>query len=444
MGEDPMSEFFRNYLCNYLWTGMDYIAAIFLFDAFSQRKRKNAAHWKIVAAFVLLTATFLNTAYLVTASSWKELFVVGMFYFLHRLLYRGNRIFSLYFAVIFCAIPCCVDNLMFTFSFLLAKINVYATHNVGISLTFLEHYAIGMVCYLQKTQRKHRHAQTENWRWYSVPAVLSAVSVLLILLFRVFFQNEQISSLPLFVCASFIICMQIAALLLVSRMEQNAHFREETIALQTKSNAQQESIEALSAAYAQQRKLSHDFRAHLDTLAAMLSQENCDIGMMQTYLHGLQTEQTKRLLLVNTHHTALDALLNQKALMAKNRGIDIQFRVNDLSAVTINLVDLTVIISNTLDNAIEACEKLPAADRQIYVQLLLEDGELFYGVRNRTLPVDLLPGRLPATTKEDPSYHGYGLQNVQTTLKKYHSVYALNYENGWFEFSTDFLNTSIS
>ena len=435
-----MSEFFRNYL----WTGMDYIAAVFLFDAFSERKRKNAVHWSIVTTFVFLTATFLNTSYLFMASFWQLPFVVGMFYFLHRLLYGGNRIFSFYIAVIFYALPCCKDNLMFTFSFLLSKINVYATHNVGLSLTFLEHFAIGMVCYLQKAQRKHRHAQTANWIWYSVPAALSAVSVLLIFFFRVCFQKEKISSLPLFVCSSFIICMQIAALLLVSRMEQNVHFREETIALQTKSKAQQESIEALSAAYAQQRKLSHDFRAHLDTLAAMLSQENCDIGMIQTYLHDLQTEQTKRLLLVNTHHTALDALLNQKALMAKNRGIDIQFRVNDLSAVTINLVDLTVIISNTLDNAIEACEKLPAADRQIYVQLLLEDGELFYGVRNRTLPVDLLPDRLPATTKEDPSYHGYGLQNVQSTLKKYNSVYALNYENGWFEFSTDFLNTSIS
>lgn len=435
-----MSEFLRNYL----WTGMDYIAAIYLFDAFSQRKRKNAVHWMIVAAFVFLTATFLNTSYLFMASFWQLPFVVGMFYFLHRLLYAGNRIFSFYNALIFFAMPCCVYNLMFTFSFLLAKINVYATHNVGLSLTFLEHYAIGTVCYFQKTQRKHRHTQTANWIWYSVPAALSAVSVLLIFFFRVCFQKEKISSLPLFVCSSFIICMQIAALLLVSRMEQNAYFREETIALQTKSNAQQESIEALSAAYAQQRKLSHDFRAHLDTLAAMLSQENCDIGMIQAYLHSLQTEQTQRLLLVNTHHTALDALLNQKALMAKNRGIDIQFRVNDLSAVTINLVDLTVIISNTLDNAIEACEKLPAADRQIYVQLLLEDGELFYGVRNRTLPVVLLPDRLPATTKENPSYHGYGLQNVQTTLKKYNSVYALNYENGWFEFSTDFLNTSIS
>lgn len=439
-----MSEFFRNYLCNYLWTGMDYIAAIFLFDAFSQRKRKNAAHWKIVAAFVFLTATFLNTAYLVTASSWKELFVVGMFYFLHRLLYRGNRIFSLYFAVIFCAIPCCVDNLMFTFSFLLAKINVYATHNVGISLTFLKHCAIGMVCYLQKTQRKYRHAQTENWRWYSVPAALSAVSVLLILLFRVFFQNEQISSLPLFVCASFIICMQIAALLLVSRMEQNATFREEAISLQAKSKAQQESIEALSAAYAQQRKLTHDFRAHLSTLDGMLMQQNRDINTIQTYIHSLQSKQNERILLVNTHHAALDALLNQKALVAKNRKIDIQFSVNDLSPIKIDMVDLTVVISNTLDNAIEACEKLPETDRQIYVQALLEEDELFYAVRNKSLPVNMVANQLPASTKENPSFHGYGLQNVHTTLEKYHTLYAMDYENGWFEFATELPNTLIS
>ncbi len=50
----------------------------------------------------------------------------------------------------------------------------------------------------------------------------------------------------------------------------------------------------------------------------------------------------------------------------KNRKIDIQFSVNDLSPIKIDMVDLTVVISNTLDNAIEACEKLPETDRQIY------------------------------------------------------------------------------
>lgn len=48
------------------------------------------------------------------------------------------------------------------------------------------------------------------------------------------------------------------------------------------------------------------------------------------------------------------------------------------------------------------------------------------------------------STKENPSFHGYGLQNVHTTLEKYHTLYAMDYENGWFEFATELPNTLIS
>ena len=73
----------------------------------------------------------------------------------------------------------------------------------------------------------------------------------------------------------------------------------------------------------------------------------------------------------------MDALLNQKALLAKKRNIDIQFMVNDLSHLKLSIVDLTVIISNIFDNAIEACKQLPEEERQIRVQVLLEEEELF-------------------------------------------------------------------
>ena len=108
------------------------------------------------------------------------------------------------------------------------------------------------------------------------------------------------------------------------------------------------------------------------------------------------------------------------------------------------MVDLTILISNTLDNAIEACEKLPEEDRRIFVQVLLEEDVLFYAVRNRSLPVNVQPGQLPVTTKIPPSLHGYGLENVRTTLKKYSSLYAINYADGWFGFATDLPNTLIS
>lgn len=79
-----------------------------------------------------------------------------------------------------------------------------------------------------------------------------------------------------------------------------------------------------------------------------------------------------------------------------------------------------------------------------YVQALLEEDELFYAVRNKSLPVNMIANQLPASTKENPSFHGYGLQNVHTTLEKYHTLYAMDYENGWFEFATELPNTLIS
>lgn len=433
-----------DYFLTYLWTWMEYFSAILLFDAFSARKMERFRHWIIVTSLAFLEATLLNFAAITMPNYSKIVIGLVLLFSLHRFLYTSNRMFSFYISVIFYATICCVDNCWYTMLLLMSEAQDSVTPGEMVWQNLFMHSVIIAVCFLQAKARNGKLSQATNFRWYTIPAVLSLASVLLIFFFGNCFQQGQISIQPLCVCATFITVMQIAALLLISWMEQNANFREEAISLQAKSKAQQESIEALSAAYAQQRKLTHDFRAHLSTLDGMLMQQNRDINTIQTYIHRLQSKQTERILLVNTHHAALDALLNQKALVAKNRKIDIQFSVNDLSPIKIDMVDLTVVISNTLDNAIEACEKLPETDRQIYVQALLEEDELFYAIRNKSLPVNMVANQLPASTKENPSFHGYGLQNVHTTLEKYHTLYAMDYENGWFEFATELPNTLIS
>ena len=71
----------------------------------------------------------------------------------------------------------------------------------------------------------------------------------------------------------------------------------------------------------------------------------------------MQEQQTERALMVNTHNSAIDAVLNQRAMPLQKQHIDIQFEVNDLSPLQIELIDCTVVLGNLLDNAIEACLK---------------------------------------------------------------------------------------
>lgn len=89
----------------------------------------------------------------------------------------------------------------------------------------------------------------------------------------------------------------------------------------------------------------------------------------QDYLAALQEQQTERALMVNTHNSAIDAVLNQKGYAAQKQHIDIQFEVNDLSPLQIELIDCTVVLGNLLDNAIEACLKLEEAKRRIEVSV---------------------------------------------------------------------------
>ena len=440
MGEYALIE----YLLTYLWTGMECFAAILLFDGFSERKCRPSIHWRIAACFTVLEATGLNLLNPGLAGFERILYGCITFFILHCILYQSGLLFGLYMTIIYYATMGCVDNLCATFVFLLSGKSTDLDLSDNVQVSVIIHIIEISLFYLHNRIRKSKVVGITSWKWYTVPTLLSLISILHIFLFGDCFQKGQMSARPLFVCACFITFLQTAAMFLVSWMEQNAHYREETLSLQTKAQAQQESIEALSAAYAQQRKLTHDFQAHLDTLAGMLAQQPPDASAVQKYVQGLQAAQTDRILLINTHHAALDALLNQKALVAQKRKIDIQFSVNDLSAVKINMVDLTILISNTLDNAIEACEKLPEEDRRIFVQVLLEEDVLFYAVRNRSLPVNVQPGQLPVTTKIPPALHGYGLENVRTTLKKYSSLYAINYVDGWFGFATDLPNTLIS
>lgn len=103
------------YLLTYLWVGMECVAAVLLFDAFSQRKKRQIAHWIFVACFAFLDATLLNLMSPNMANFGKIVIAVAVYYFFHRLLYIGRRVFSLYIAVIFYATICCIDNIWFTF-----------------------------------------------------------------------------------------------------------------------------------------------------------------------------------------------------------------------------------------------------------------------------------------------------------------------------------------
>ena len=122
--------------------------------------------------------------------------------------------------------------------------------------------------------------------------------------------------------------------------------------------------------------------------------------------------------------------------------ISIDFEVNDLSNLPFDASDMVVLLSNLLDNAIEACQRYDKGDKAIHVMAVVQQ-DFFISVRNTSEPVVIINGSIP-TTKPEPQLHGFGLANIRLILEKYSGEYTMFYENGWFQFTADIPLTPIS
>ena len=231
-------------------------------------------------------------------------------------------------------------------------------------------------------------------------------------------------------CCGALLLANAAVFYLLHQMEQAAQSQKKLVALGQQLQMQAANMESARGLYEAQRKATHDFRAQLEVLGQLLRNQEYDAA--GKYLESVSGRQSDRLVLVDCHHPILNALFNTKAEAAAQKQIEIRFSVNDLSALPFDQADLTVLLANLLDNAIEACEKC-AQPRTIEVRALKEES-FFFSVHNTSLPVAIQDGHIP-TTKPDPRLHGFGLPNVKAIVEKYHGTCAMQYADGWFQFA---------
>ncbi len=101
-------------------------------------------------------------------------------------------------------------------------------------------------------------------------------------------------------------CWQLnAVILILIDLTEKQPRAEQQKTLNEQLRSQRANIDALSSAYATQRKMTHDFRHHIAALSGML--QGGETQQAQDYLAALQEQQTERALMVNTHNSAIDA-----------------------------------------------------------------------------------------------------------------------------------------
>jgi sensor histidine kinase regulating citrate/malate metabolism len=167
--------------------------------------------------------------------------------------------------------------------------------------------------------------------------------------------------------------------------------------------------------YREMRGWRHDYHNHIQVMKSYIALGQAE--QLGEYLDKLDADLRTVDKLVKSGNVMVDAILNSKLSLAKNRKIAIDAKASVPEAFIVNGVDLCVIIGNLLDNAMEACAKLPEPSRFIRVYIDVKRGELYISVTNSA------PGRPKKNggryVSAKSGYHGLGLTRADRIVDKY-------------------------
>jgi hypothetical protein len=175
----------------------------------------------------------------------------------------------------------------------------------------------------------------------------------------------------------------------------------------------------------------HDFNNHLGVIYGLL--EAGDADKAGIYVSQLVKTADKYRNLANIPYPMIRAILNYKLSVAKEKAIALKLVIDVPEGLALNEFDLTVILGNLLDNAIEACMTVHKSNRNISLHIFYKPDYLVIQTEN---PVNESLSAQPgehATTKADPENHGFGLRNIEYLTKKHNGFLKIGLENGVFK-----------
>lgn len=175
------------------------------------------------------------------------------------------------------------------------------------------------------------------------------------------------------------------------------------------------------------RKNRHDFNNHISCIDMLLQMEN--IPKARLYIRNLTNNWQKNDLNIHVGNEIADAVINQKAVHAKNLKIDFLVSGQIHDRINVEDMDLCALLSNSLDNAIEAAKQVPEVEnRKIEIAFSNKKEVMQIKVRN-SMKENIEVKEQLTTTKKDRKRHGIGMMSMQTTTSKYGGLLEWHCEN---------------
>lgn len=176
------------------------------------------------------------------------------------------------------------------------------------------------------------------------------------------------------------------------------------------------------------KKTEHDIKHHFLSILGLLEQDHPDEA--HDYIKKLLGQyETGFFRYISTDNNAINGILNFKISRCKSKHIDIKIAIgSDFSEF--DELDICVLLSNLLDNAIEASLNIQSPKIELFVAD--QRNYLCIMTRNRIERSVLKENSDLKTTKKDDTLHGLGLYSVSEIVEKYDGIQKIYEKDRYF------------
>ena len=413
-----------------------FLALIFNVGYFTMKDNKHY-YLKIIGGTVILSLwNYFGTMLIKMESLAMSGFAVILFIF--SLLYLKNSTFEKFIiAVISCTLFYLINlPILYVFSYLFNQKAYDMTIAKGtgrIIILFLTKMLYFIVTQLIVYFRQKQAFLLKRDEWILVSSSFTTTFIIAFFLYSL--SIDLWNQLYVFIAiVILLIALDVIAFKFMIKINQKNTEQTENELLKLSLEQQSEMIEKIKIQYDNLSEIRHNYVHELAYMQGVLNEKNY-IKLEEYLKEKLSSEKLKGYNYIFTSNKVIDSIINYKFGIAEQKGISV---VCTLTAEIPESLehDISIILSNLLDNAIEASEKLKDIKPEIILNITQKSGYYSILIKNRIEDSVISENKQLHTTKVDKQHHGYGLKTVKMLTATHNGMTDIYEKDGFFIVNT--------
>lgn len=420
---------------------IEIVCSFIFFDILAVKKEKNKKK-VILSVLVLILLLRLCICFLNKYTIIKMLMIIVIMLLVMRFLYDISIVKALILVFFVQSIMTLIDYIIIM---ILAKLygDITALESasalIGRLIIILSRLIlfVGLIILSRISTKKNNSVTADmsdkEWIQFLIFPIFTICAVMLMTSSVIKSYHSDIIAIY-YIIAIGLIVLNLVVFHLISEILENSRNMKEAEALRQQSIGQLELYNSMRENYNIQRQRTHEYKNQIVCMDMLMKKK--DYSKLEDYIGNISDGLDAQLDMVDTNNDVVNAIFNAKYYEAIKNDVLVVLKINDLSDIKISDNDIVTILSNLLDNAIEAAKQCDIGKRIVKIKMLYEDAVLSIAVSNSYKAEQVLTedGYI-RTTKKDREEHGWGMRNVVATLEKYNAEYIIDYKNGEFVFS---------